>query len=65
LLAGGDAAAIALLTACAFLGLEVFLGIRGNEMTARNYLEMGWRFAEPNSEGADFACKKWGVMPCR
>ncbi len=60
-LAGGDVAATALLTVCAFLGLLIFLGIKGNEMTAKNYLEQGWRFAEPNSEAADFACRTWGI----
>jgi hypothetical protein len=64
-LAGGDPSAIALLTACAFIFLEVFLGIRGNEMTARNYLELGWRVAEPHSEGADFARRRWGISLCR
>ncbi len=64
-MAGGDAPAIALLTVCACLGLQVFLGIRGNEMTAKNYLELGWRFAEPNSEGADLARRRWGILLCQ
>jgi hypothetical protein len=44
-------------------GLGIWLGIKGNEMTAKNYLEQGWVVAEPASEGAKFAFGKWGISP--
>ena len=44
------------------LGLEIWLGVKGNEMTAKNYLEHGWRFADPQSDDTKFACRKWGIL---
>lgn len=43
------------------LGLEIFLGIKGNEMTAKNYLENGWEFVEPESELTKMAKMRWGI----
>jgi hypothetical protein len=58
---GDDADATHALIALAFFGLGIWLGIKGNEMTAKNYLEQGWVVAEPASEGAKFAFGKWGI----
>lgn len=44
-----------------FLGLQIWLGIKGNEMTAKNYLELGWNFTNPNSDEVKFAKGKWGI----
>jgi hypothetical protein len=44
------------------LGLAVWLGVKGNEMTAKNYLEQGWTFAEPQSDAVKFAQEKWGIF---
>jgi hypothetical protein len=44
-----------------FLGLEIWIGIKGNEMTAKNYLELGWTFVDPDNEAAKFAKGKWGI----
>lgn len=44
-----------------FLGLQIWLGIKGNEMTAKNYLELGWNFTNPNSDEVKFAKEKWGI----
>jgi hypothetical protein len=44
------------------LGLAVWLGVKGNEMTAKNYLEQGWTFAEPQSDAVKFAQGKWGIF---
>jgi hypothetical protein len=41
----------------------VFLGIKGNEMILRNYLEQGWRFAEPDSDAAQLACRTLRFLP--
>ncbi len=42
-------------------GLSIWVGIKGNEMTAKNYLERGWQFSEPDSDAIRFAKGKWGV----
>ncbi len=44
-----------------FIGLQIWLGIKGNEMTAKNYLELGWHFTNPNSDEVKFAKGKWGI----
>jgi len=45
-----------------FLGLQIWLGVKGNEMTAKDRLEHGWQFAEPQSEATRFARDKWGIL---
>jgi hypothetical protein len=44
-----------------FLGLQIWLGIKGNEMTAKNLLENGWEFTDPGSDAVQFARLKWGL----
>ncbi|RBQ28570.1 hypothetical protein [Aliarcobacter vitoriensis] len=44
-----------------FLGLQIWLGIKGNEITAKNYLEFGWHFTNPDSDEVRFAKGKWGI----
>lgn len=43
------------------IGLSVFLGIKGNEITAKNYLELGWEFVDNNSELVQYAQRKWNI----
>ena len=46
------------------IGCEIFfiyLGVNGNEMTAKNYLEKGWVFAEPESEATLLGKTKWHI----
>ena len=62
-LAGGNVSAIAVLLLSLFVLLHVFLGIKGNEMILRNYLERGWRFAEPDSDAAQLACRTLRFLP--
>lgn len=45
-----------------FLCLNIFLAIKGNEMTAKNYLEHGWVFTEPDSDVTKMAKGKWGLL---
>lgn len=59
---GDEAIVTSLLLSCLFIGLGIWMGIKGNEMTAKNYLEQGWIFAEPNAELARFASGKWGIQ---
>lgn len=45
-------------------GLSIYLAIEGNELTAKNYLELGWNFVEPEMvefEVLKFAKFKWGI----
>ncbi|MDX4060343.1 hypothetical protein Q6A89_07420 [Aliarcobacter skirrowii] len=44
-----------------FLGLQIWLGIKGNEMTAKNYLELGWNFTDIDSNETKYAKEKWGI----
>jgi hypothetical protein len=46
-----------------FLALQIWLAIKGNEMTAKNYLEHGWKFIKPQSDIVRIACGKWGINP--
>lgn len=46
---------------CIILGLQVWIGIKGNEMTAKNYLEQGWIFVEEEGGNVKFAKGKWGI----
>lgn len=43
------------------IGLSIWLGIKGNEMTVKNYLELGWTFTNPDSDEVKFAKGKWGI----
>ena len=44
-----------------FLCLQIWLGIKGNEMTAKNYLENGWIFSNLESDDVKFAKQKWRI----
>lgn len=56
-----DADVIAFFLFLVILGLIIWISIKGNEMTAKKYLELGWKFAEPNSEATRFGKLKWGL----
>ena len=56
-----EALGLMILLNLVFLGLQIWLGIRGNEMTAKNYLELGWNFINPDSDEVKFAKGKWGI----
>jgi hypothetical protein len=57
----GDATGLGILLLFVFLGLQIWLGVKGNEMTAKNYLELGWTFVDQDAEGLAFAKGKWGI----
>ena len=40
----------------------IFLGFKGNQLTAKNYLARGWRFTDPDSEMTRYAKLKWGIF---
>ena len=56
-----EALSLMILLNLVFLGLQIWLGIKGNEMTAKNYLELGWNFINPDSDEVKFAKGKWGI----
>ena len=56
------ATAMLVFLSLAVLGLEIFVGVKGNEMTAKNYLENGWVFVEPESDLTKMAKMKWGIV---
>lgn len=41
--------------------LQIWVSIKGNEITIKNYLKLGWEFSEPDSEETKFAIKKLGI----
>ncbi len=45
----------------ASLSVYIFLGIKANEMTAKNYLKQGWEFVDPDSDGVKLAKVKWRI----
>lgn len=45
-----------------FAGLQIWLGVKGNEMTAKAHLENGWTFADPDSEFTKLAKMRWGLF---
>ena len=42
-------------------GLSIFFGIKGNELTAKNLLENGWKFAAEEDQTTSFARTKWSL----
>jgi hypothetical protein len=56
-----EGSAIALSINLIFFGLQIWLGIKGNELTAKNLLENGWEFTDSASDAVRFARLKWGL----
>lgn len=44
------------------IGLIIFMGVKGNEITAKNYLAQGWTFVDPNSEITRYAKMRWHIF---
>ncbi|ABS67503.1 conserved hypothetical membrane protein [Xanthobacter versatilis] len=43
------------------IGLMIWLGLKGNELTAKNLLDHGWIFAKPESLEAQYAMSRWKI----
>ena len=41
--------------------LALWIGAKGNELTAKNYLKRGWVFANPESDMVRTAKVEWGI----
>jgi len=50
-----------LLLCLIFLALQIWVAVKGNEMTAKNLLEYGWSFSNPNSQETRFPITKWNL----
>ncbi|AVJ29090.1 hypothetical protein CLM73_19290 [Achromobacter spanius] len=50
-----------LIHAAIYLGLQLYMSIKGNELTAKNYLEKNWTFVDPESEDTALAKQRWGI----
>ncbi len=47
------------------MAFNIWLAIKGNEYTAKNYLDLGWVFAQPDSLETQYALTKWKIEPSR
>lgn len=43
------------------IGFAIFLGIKGNELTGKNYLERGWEWANPDDRTTVEARQAWSL----
>lgn len=55
--------ALAFLTLMLTVGLNTWMAIKGNAMTARNLLDLGWEFEAPTSAEAMIAKQTWDLLP--
>jgi hypothetical protein len=58
---GNGSEGLAVIVFLIAVGLSIWIGVKGNELTAKNYLNAGWQFAEPDSEATRFGKLKWGI----
>lgn len=52
---------VGIATMLASIGFSVWIAIKGNELTAKNFLERGWEFSSPDSDIVKLAKAKWGL----
>lgn len=57
----GDADTLDWILMLAVGALCLFLGLKGNALTARHYLACGYEFAEPELLEARLAAERWGL----
>lgn len=50
---------LALAIGIAAIGVSIYLGLRGNELTAKQLLRAGWIFANPDDVTAQQARREW------
>lgn len=43
------------------IGLSVFFGLKGNELTAKHWLENGWTWANPDDQSTILARRVWSL----
>jgi hypothetical protein len=59
--AGEDGALTVLVFGMAQFAVTIYLATKGNELTAKNYLDHGWTMMEPNGLAERVVCMKWGI----
>jgi Na+-driven multidrug efflux pump len=52
---------LSMLMTLVFLGFGIFFGIKGNELTVKNYLEHGWEWSDPEDQDTAYAREKWAL----
>lgn len=45
------------------IGLAIFAGLKGNEITAKQHLDEGWHFAYPEANATRYAKIQWHLAP--
>lgn len=56
-----DWSMLLVLTNLITVGLMVFMGLRGNELIAKNLLLRGWQFMDPTSDAVRYARMEWKI----
>ena len=56
-----DLSAVELALMLLSTGLCVYLGMKGNALTARRYISCGYDFAHPDATEARIAAEDWGI----
>lgn len=41
----------------------IWIGMKGNELTGKKLLDLGWQLANPDSLEANYARQRWQLMP--
>lgn len=56
-----DYAAMFLLVGLVAIGCSIYLGAKGNELTAKRLLEQGWDFTNPDDAVTQHAKMQWAL----
>ena len=59
---GPDGALIQAVILIVWLILGIWVAAKGNELTAKNYLENGWAFSNPDDDRTRLAKAKWKLV---
>lgn len=54
-------AVISILSVILWFPLALWVGAKGNELTAKNFLKRGWMFTDPQSDIVHKAKIEWGI----
>jgi hypothetical protein len=56
-----DAMALLVVLFLIQVGLSIYFALNDNELTAKNYLENGWAFLDPDDKITRMAKENWGI----
>ncbi len=57
-----DAVVFILILGLIWLGLQIYIGVNGNELTAKNLLDKGFKVQNPEDASVKYAKAKWGLI---